>query len=120
MDDHTFRVSKPAIVGMRILAGRIRVGQRLIRDDGKYVGRIRSIRSGEESVPEAQQGQEVAVAIEGATVGRQLKEGDVFLVEIPEGHARDLFHSERLNFDEREALELLMKIKRKEDHFWGR
>lgn len=119
MPDHTFRVSKPAIVGMRVLAGRIRTGQRLIRKDGRTVGHIKSIRSGDESVKEAVQGSEVAVAIEGATVGRQMSEGDELYVDIPGGDAKKLSEGNYLNGDEIQVLEELKAIKRKEDRFWG-
>ncbi|MDR0791592.1 MAG: translation initiation factor IF-2, partial [Methanomassiliicoccaceae archaeon] len=66
-----FRAAKPAIVGVRVLAGRIRPNQRLIMPDGRSVGKIKSIRSGEEVIKEATQGQEVAVAIDDITIGRQ-------------------------------------------------
>ncbi len=119
MPDHTFRINKPAIVGMRVLAGRIRTGQRLIRKDGRVVGRIKSIRSGEESVKEAVQGSEVAVAIEGATVGRQISEGDELYVDVPGGDAKKFTEGNYLNTDEMQVLEELKGIKRKEDKFWG-
>ena len=119
MPDHTFRINKPAIVGMRVLAGRIRTGQRLIRKDGRTVGHIKSIRMGEESVKEAPQGSEVAVAIEGATVGRQMSEGDELYVDIPGGDAKKLTEGNYLNTDEMQALEELKGIKRKEEKFWG-
>ncbi len=86
-----FRTSKPAIVGVRVLAGRIRAGQKLLNVQGVDVGIIRSIRSGEEVVKEAIQGQEVAVAIEGPTVGRQtLRRGHTVRKsprDIPQGDA---------------------------------
>ena len=63
LPDHTFRVSKPAVVGVRVLAGRIHVGQRLLKN-GERVGQIKSIRSGQDSMKEARQGAEVAVAID--------------------------------------------------------
>jgi len=119
MPDHTFRISKPAIVGMRVIAGRIRVGQRLIRKDGKVIGRIKSIRSGEESIKEAIQGSEVAVAVDGATVGRQMSEGDELYVDIPGGDAKKLTEGNYLNADELQVLEELKAIKRKEERFWG-
>ena len=67
-----FRVSKPAIVGVRVLAGRIRTAQSLVDRKGNEIGHIRSIRTGEETLKEAVAGQEVAIAIEGPTVGRQI------------------------------------------------
>jgi translation initiation factor 5B len=118
MPDHVFRVSKPAIVGVRVLAGRIRPGQALMRDDGRELGKIRSIRSGEQSLEEARTGQEVAVAIEGVTVGRQIEPGDVLYNIVPERHARALGTAD-LSSDEREALDAILVIRRKEDRFWG-
>ena len=116
--DHTFRISKPAVMGVRVLAGRIHVGQYLLKD-GIRVGRIKSIRSGEESMKEAMQGAEVAVAIDGATAGRQIEEEDVLLVDVPESHARKLIRM-GLSAAEAEVLEELQAIHRKDDHFWGR
>ncbi len=119
MRDHVFRVSKPAIVGVRVLAGRIRPGQRLIKEDGREVGKIKSIRSGEESMKEAVMGAEVAISIDDATVGRQIDVEDILLVDIPEGDAHQL-GSYQLKQDEIEVLEQLAVIKRKERPFWGR
>ena len=76
LPDHTFRISKPAVIGVRILGGRIHIGQRLLKD-GVVVGQIKSIRKGEETKKEAIQGDEVAIAIDGVTVGRQIDEQDV-------------------------------------------
>lgn len=118
LPDHTFRVSKPAVVGVRVLAGRIHVGQRLLKD-GKRIGQIKSIRSGQDSMKEAMQGAEVAVAIDGVTVGRQIDEDDVLLVDIPESHARKLRKMD-LSAAEMEVLEELTAIHRKDSHFWGR
>ena len=116
--DHVFRVSKPAIVGVRVLAGRIRPGQGLMRDDGRPVGKIKSIRKGEKTLPEARMGDEVAIAIDAATVGRQIDVEDTLLVDVPEGHARELL-SQKLSMDEQEVLDAVLKIKRKERPFWG-
>jgi len=113
-----FRVSKPAICGVRILAGRVRPGQRLIRDDGKEVGKIRSIRSGDDTLKEAITGQEVAIAIEGPTVGRQIDVEMVLYVDIPESHCKEL-RAQDLNADEQDVLEQVCTIKRKGNKFWG-
>ena len=119
LPDHTFRVSKPAVVGVRVLAGRIHVGQRLLKN-GERVGRIKSIRSGEDSMKEAMQGAEVAVAIDGVTVGRQIDEEDVLLVDVPESHARKLRKMD-LTSAEQEVLDELTSIHRKDPNstFWG-
>lgn len=113
-----FRISKPAIVGVRVLAGRIRPGQTLINREGKEVGKIRSIRSGEEALKEAIAGSEVAIAIEGATVGRQVVVEDILYVALEESKVKDL-QSLDLNEDEKMTLEELIAIMRKQDPFWG-
>ena len=119
LPDHVFRVSKPAIFGVRILAGRVRAGESLVREDGRPLGRIKSIRSGEKTLEEAIQGQEVAISVEGVTIGRQVNKGDVLYVDLPEEDARALRDRTDLSHDEIEALDQLSKIKRKEDPFWG-
>ncbi len=118
LPDHTFRASKPAVIGVRVLAGRIHVGQHLLKE-GTRIGRIKSIRSGQDSMKEALQGSEVAVAIDGVTVGRQLDENDIMLVDIPASHAKKLRKMD-LSAAEEEVLEELIEIHRKDDHFWGR
>lgn len=114
----TFRASKPAIVGVRVLAGRIRPGEDLIGPDGRDLGRIRSIRIGEDAQKEAKQGDEVAVAIDGVTAGRQINEGDVVYVDLIESGYKQLKAID-LTEDEKMAMEETVAIKRLEEPFWG-
>jgi translation initiation factor 5B len=118
MRDHVYHVSKPAIVGVRVLAGRIRPGQALIKEDGRSVGKIKSVQSEGKSLAEAISGAEVAISIDDATVGRQIDVEDVLLVDVPESHAHEL-QNQQLRQDEAEVLEQLKKIKRKDKPFWG-
>jgi len=113
-----FRASKPAIVGVRVLAGRIRPGENLIGPDGRDLGRIRSIRIGEDVQKEAKQGDEVAVAIDGITIGRQLDEEGIVYVDLIESGFKQLQQID-LNADEKMAMEETVAIKRKEEPFWG-
>ncbi|HEX9340428.1 MAG TPA: translation initiation factor IF-2 [Thermoplasmata archaeon] len=119
LGEHVFRTSKPAIFGVRILAGRIRSGEALMREDGRPVGRIKSIRSGEKSLEGAGPGQEVAISVDGITIGRQINGGDVLYVDLPETDARSLRVRRDLTHDEAEALDQIIGIKRKEDPFWA-
>lgn len=115
----TFRVSNPAVVGVRVMAGRLVPGLKLLKDDGRKVGPIKSIQSEGKTVDVANRGQEVAIAIEGATVGRQLKEEDILYLDIPGRDAKQLFQMQKLSTDEREVLEKVARIKRREEKFWG-
>jgi translation initiation factor 5B len=117
--EYIFRVSHPAIVGVRVLTGRIQSDVKVLREDGRVVGRIKSIQSENQSVDEARQGQEVALSIEGVTVGRQIKSGEILFTDIPEADAKHLKEIDVLNLDEKELLEKIISIKRKIEKFWG-
>ena len=120
LKDHTFRAKGPAIVGMRVVGGRVHIGQRLMKLDGTPVGQVKSLRTRDsEDVKEASQGEEVAVAIQGPTVGRHIDELDEFYVDVPEKHAKRLKKIE-LTPIEQEILDELIRLHRKENHFWGR
>ena len=119
LPEHVFRVSHPAVIGVRILAGRIKDGMRLMREDGKVIGTIRGIQSENKSIEEAIQGQEVAISIEGVTVGRQIKGDDILYTSIPESDAKKLKEMDVLNIDEKDVLNRIIEIKRKGDKFWG-
>jgi translation initiation factor 5B len=119
LPDCIFRVSKPAVVGIRTLAGCVRPGSHILRPDGRVIGTIRSMREEEETRKECIQGKEVAIAISNVTVGRQIKGDDILYVDIPESDAKKLMNDPRLTGDEREVLDEVIKIKRKEKQFWG-
>ncbi len=113
-----FRVSKPAIVGVRVLAGRVRNGQSVLDKEGKDIGKIKSLRSGEETLKEAIAGQEVAIAIDGPTVGRQIDVDTILYVDILEMEFKNLADY-NLNEDEKMVLDEVSAIKRRNDPFWG-
>ena len=118
--DHTFRAKGPAIVGMRVVGGRVHVGQRIMKLDGTPVGQIKSLRTRDgDDVKEGSTGDELAVAVHGPTVGRHIEELDEFYVDVPESHAKRLKNIE-LDPKEQEIFDQLIKLHRKENHFWGR
>ncbi|HQF17602.1 MAG: putative translation initiation factor IF-2 [Methanosaeta sp. PtaB.Bin039] len=122
LPDCIFRQSKPAIVGVQVVGGVLAHDVSLIREDGALVGTVRGIQSRNENITSAKVGMEVAVSIDGPTVGRQIHEGDILYVNIPERHARVLEQElkPRMSEDEVEALDEFLAIKRKKDLFWGR
>ena len=96
----------------------VRLGQWLITSSGVDAGRIKSIRTGEDVLKEASQGDEIALAIDGVTAGRQINEGETLYVDLLESSIKEL-PKMNLNSDETVAMEELLVIKRKEDPFWG-
>ncbi len=119
LPEYIFRVSHPAIFGVRILAGRIHQDMRLMREDGKIIGRIKAIQEDNQSVEEAKQGAEVAVSVDGITIGRQAKGGDILYTDIPAEDAKKLRDMDVLTLDEKDVLEKIFEIKRKTEKFWG-
>lgn len=114
-----FRQRDPAVFGVRVLAGSLQPGRMLIREDGKAVGRIRSIQKESKTVTFANQGDEVALSVPGPTIGRQVKEEDILYLDIPESHAKWLQRQGKLNTDEREVLSELIRVRRKTERFWA-
>jgi len=119
LPQYIFRVSHPAVIGIRVLGGRIKTGVKLIKEDGKAVGSIKSIQSENKPLEEAIQGQEVAISIEGITVGRQIKGEDIFFTDLSATDAKKLKELDVLNSDEKDVLNKIFEIKRKTDKFWG-
>jgi translation initiation factor 5B len=125
MDGMVFRINKPAIVGVEVLAGRITPRTPLIRaSDGKKCGSIQQIQENNQSISVAKKGQEVAISIRGPTVGRQIEEGMELFVNLPESVVRKIKqkYSTELTPDEREVLEEFIQLKRglsEENKYWG-
>ena len=122
LPDCVFRQSKPAVVGVQVIGGIVRTQVNLMREDGANVGVVKGIQAHNENQGSATVGQEVAISIDGPTVGRQIHEGDILYVNIPEKHARivEMELKPKLAEDEREVLEDFLEIKHKKDPFWGR
>ena len=121
MHDHVFRQSDPAVVGARVLSGTLERNVSVERM-GENVGVVQGIQSQGEDIDEAGQGEEVSVAIDGPTVGRDLKEGDVLYTSVPEKHAKALEQEfdDLLDDPTREALEEYLEEKRQVDPFWAK
>ena len=104
-----------------ILGGRIALNQAVLRNDNSVVGQIRSLRSGEDVLKEATQGDEVAIAISNVTVGRQISEGDVLYIEMDERAILTVREAGvKLDPIEEDIISEMQKIKRKDQPFWGR
>ncbi|MFH1224744.1 MAG: translation initiation factor IF-2 [Candidatus Diapherotrites archaeon] len=78
-----FHNTKPAIVGVRILAGRLKNGVELMKKGGEKIGKVQGMQDNGKDIDEAKQGQEVAVSIKGATCGRNLFENDELYSFLP-------------------------------------
>lgn len=118
MPEYIFRTTKPVIVGLKVLAGRIKVGDRLIKGDGRYGGTIKSLREKDISKKFCDAPGEIAAAIDGVTLNRQISPGEILYVDIPQEIVKEIRAAE---MDESilSVLDEITRIKRKEDMFWG-
>jgi len=121
LPNYVFRKAKPAIVGVEVLAGRIKPRYELIKEDGSSVGDMMQIQDRGEAVSEANIGMQVAISLNKPTVGRQIHEKDILYVAVPEEQAKALMtkFQDLLTQDELQALSELMEIKRRKNPFWA-
>jgi len=122
LKEFIFRRSKPAIVGVRILAGELKKDVNLIKPDGTPAGSVRSMQKEGKNVSVAKEGDELAIAIDGVTIGRQLEGDEVLFVDIPEKHAKIIERElmDTLSEKAREAFKEFLEIKRKQNPFWAK
>jgi translation initiation factor 5B len=116
-----FRRSKPAVVGVEVLAGRIRPKYPLMDENGRRVGEVMQIQDKGEDLQEATKGMQVAASIDKGVVGRNVVEGQNLVVDVPERHAKILqskFASE-LTPEESELVSNLIQLKRRQNPIWG-
>jgi len=118
---YIFRKAKPAIVGVEILAGRIKPKYTLVKEDGEDIGQIQQIQDRGEAISEAESGKQVAVSLEKPIVGRHIHEKDVLYVRVPEAHVKALFERfrDRLSPEELEALNEFVEMMRRKVPFWA-
>lgn len=105
-----FRYSNPAIFGVKVEIGKIKPGYELMNEEGRKIGRIKSIQSEKVNLSEANQGQEVAIAVDDATFGRHFKENSTLFTIVPKEHIEELFGKYSYLLNE-ETKKLLLKIR---------
>ncbi|MFO7832553.1 MAG: translation initiation factor IF-2, partial [Halohasta sp.] len=125
LQDHTFRQSDPAVVGVEIMSGTVKNNTTVAKfenNEPDRVGELSGIQAQGEDVSEARAGERVSIAIDGPTVGRGIEEGDELWVDLPEKHAKILEQelSDEIPADELEALSGYLNKRRKRDPFWGK
>ena len=76
-----FRSSKPAVVGVRVIDGRLVVGA-IIEHNGNIIGKVEGIQSNGKAVDIAKEESEVAVSIADAVYLKDFKEGDILDVAL--------------------------------------
>ncbi|HIH11049.1 TPA: translation initiation factor IF-2, partial [Candidatus Woesearchaeota archaeon] len=117
---YVFRQNNPAIIGIEVEIGRIKNSDPIMNEQGKHLTTIKSMKEGQENVSLAEQGKQVAMALDGITVGRQINEGDFFYTDLPEDDFKKLKELKKyLSTREVEVLKEIAEIKRRDNPVWG-
>ncbi len=122
LPQYIFRRSNPLVVGVQVEGGTIVTKQKLVNQEGKVIGTLHSIKANNKSVTSAKNGEEVAISIPGAVLGRNVLETDSLYIKAPESDIRQLrtrFRDE-ITPDTLEILIEYVKIMRKvESPYWA-
>lgn len=117
---YVFRQNNPAVVGIEVLAGKLKAGTPVMNSNGKAVSTVKGIQEERESVNSAEKGKQVAISLPDVTVGRQISEGDVLYSDVQEGEFRIYKEFKKYLSDEQKSLlKEIAGIKRKENAVWG-
>lgn len=120
LEGYVFRRAKPAIVGVEVLAGKIKPKLALVRaEDGEEVGEIMQIQEKGQALSEASKGMQVAISLDKPMVGRHIFEKDILYVKVPEQHAKALQTTfmDKLTAEEQEALNEYINIMKKKTQY---
>jgi len=120
LHQYVFRNSNPAVFGVRVEAGKIRSGVRLIDKDGKEIGKVKDVQENQNKVLEAEAGKEIAISIPGIMFDRILVDVDELYSDLSEKQFRDFKDNKSLlSSDEVGVLQRIAQIKRAEKATWG-
>ncbi len=111
-----FRHSKPAVIGVKILEGKLKPGIKMLNEKGTIVGTISGIQIQGKSIEKAIKGQEVAISISGtvAIVGRNIQENHFLYSYIPNRQFPELNQMNNyFNLDEQELIEEIHELEKK-------
>ncbi|HLP79847.1 MAG TPA: translation initiation factor IF-2 [Acidobacteriota bacterium] len=116
----SFRASNPAVCGAHVLLGELVPGMSLIKADGSVCGHVKSLQENKESISSAKKGMQVACAIEGVTIGRQIAEKDTFYSRINEEEFLQFKkHIDLVDEEGKQVLREIADIMRKSNPAWG-
>ncbi len=115
-----FRKSNPAIIGVNVLLGNLRNESHLINEEGKKISIIRGIQKDKKNIGEIKQGEDGAISLPNAVVGRQIFEDQTLYTDISEEEFRELKKLKSfLNAGQVEVMREIMEIKRNKNPLWG-
>ena len=117
----SFRRNDPAVFGIEVLKGRLRQKSPVMNSEGKSVGTIHQLQEEGKTIAEAKKGMQVAVSMNGPTIGRQISEGDV-LFTLPGDREVKILNEKFLDVlsdDDKQLLKEIIETRRKTTPLYG-
>jgi translation initiation factor 5B len=117
-----FHRAKPLVVGVEVLAGRLKPKYQLMRkEDGSDLGEVDQIQDQGKAISEAKVGMQVAISMDKPIAGRHVFEKDILYVKVPEKDAQALLttHADDLTAEEQDVLKEYINFMRKKIPFWA-
>jgi translation initiation factor 5B len=87
--NHIFRTSKPAIVGVNVISGRLVPGCKILNKNIE-IGIVEGIQAEGKSLPILEKDSEAAISIKNATYLKDFKEEDILSVDVPKSSIEKL------------------------------
>jgi len=120
MKGYIFRQNNPAVVGVDVLEGTLKIDTPLMKNNGITITQVKSIQHDQENVDKAEKGKQVAISLPKVTIGRQITEGDILYSAVPEDDFRKLKEFKKyLSKEEIEILKEIASIMREKNPVWG-
>jgi translation initiation factor 5B len=114
-----FRQSNPAVVGVYIQVGILKVGTPLMKN-GKAITVVKSIQAERESLSQVEQGKQVAISLPDVMCGRQINGDDILYSAIPEDDFRKMKKLKKyLTEAEVQVMRDIAETMRKSNPVWG-
>ena len=116
-----FRRNDPAVFGVEVVAGRLKPKVKLMNATGVELGTVEQLQDQGKAIGEAKTGDEVAISVQGPTLGRQVKENEI-IYTMPRSHEAKLLRTKLLGSlteDEKEVLDEIVRIKSAADPLYG-
>ena len=116
-----FRNKDPAVFGIHVDVGTLRQKAYFMNESGKKVGQIHQLQEDKKTVSAVSAGSEVACSVQGAVIGRHIREGEVFYTLPQPREAKLLLTrlSHRLSSEEYETLNHIVQVQRNIDPAYG-
>jgi len=120
LSQYVFRNSNPAIFGVKVEAGKLKIGLDLMNELGEEVAKVKNIQVDKETVHEATSGMEVAMGLPGVNFERQLSDKQYLYSDMSAGQFKEFKkNKDILTREEIDVLQKISQIKRSKEPTWG-